>query len=220
MISAVLFDLDGTLADTAPDLALALNRLLLEEGCQPQPYDAIRPVASHGTRGLVKLGFGIGVDHPDFARLCTRFLELYDACFCEETRLFDGMSGLLTVLAERGMPWGVVTNKPARFTDPLLAALPLPSMPGVTVSGDTVGVSKPDPKPMYYAAEMLGVDPAGCLYVGDAERDIEAGRRVGMTTVFAAYGYISAEDRPDEWGADIHIHHPLELLAHLPDQRV
>lgn len=217
MISAVLFDLDGTLADTAPDLGLALNRLLAEESRPAQPYTAIRPIASHGARGLIHLGFGIGPEHPDFARLRTRFLELYDICYCEETRLFDGISDLISALAERGLPWGIVTNKPARFTDPLLAALPLPATPGVAVSGDTVGVAKPDPKPMYYAAEMLGVDPAHCFYVGDAERDIEAGRKVGMTTVLAAYGYISADDRPQEWGADIHIQHPLELLAHLPD---
>ena len=188
-ISCMLFDLDGTLADTAPDLALALNRLLLEEGCQPQPYDAIRPVASHGTRGLVKLGFGIGVDHPDFARLCTRFLELYDACFCEETRLFDGMSGLLTVLAERGMPWGVVTNKPARFTDPLLAALPLPSMPGVTVSGDTVGVSKPDPKPMYYAAEMLGVASGIGYFILDTRDRLAYDELMATIVVIGILGY-------------------------------
>lgn len=220
MIAAVLFDLDGTLADTAPDLGLALNRLLAEENRPQQPYAAIRPVASHGARGLIELGFGIEPDHPDFCRLRSRFLELYDACYCEETRLFEGVSELISKLAERGIPWGIVTNKPARFTDPLLAALPLPATPGVAVSGDTVGVAKPDPKPMYYAAEMLNVDPAHCFYVGDAERDIEAGRKSGMTTVLAAYGYIATTDRPDEWGADIHIRHPLELLAHLPAQRV
>lgn len=218
MIAAVLFDLDGTLADTAPDLGLALNRLLAEEGRPTQPYAAIRPVASHGARGLIELGFG--PEHADFARLRQRFLDLYDICYCEETRLFDGIRELLISITERGLAWGVVTNKPARFTDPLLAALPLPSIPGVAVSGDTVGVAKPDPKPMYYAAKMLGVLPEQCLYVGDAERDIEAGRRVGMTTVLADYGYISATDQPQQWGADIRITHPLELLTHLPLLRV
>lgn len=216
MIAAVLFDLDGTLADTAPDLGLALNRLLAEEGRPTQPYTSIRPIASHGARGLIGLGFDIGPSHPDFPRLRARFLDLYDACYCEETTLFEGVSELISALAERNIPWGIVTNKPSRFTAPLLAALHLPSQPGVAVSGDTVGVAKPDPKPMYYAAEMLNVDPAQCLYVGDAERDIEAGRRVGMTTVLADYGYIASTDQPHQWGADIRISHPLELLTHLP----
>lgn len=220
MIAAVLFDLDGTLADTAPDLGLALNRLLAEEGLPTQPYQAIRPIASHGARGLIELGFQLGPDHPDFPRLRQRFLDLYDACYCEKTQLFDGVSELLASISDRGLAWGIVTNKPARFTTPLLAALPLPSPPGIAVSGDTVGVAKPDPKPMYYAAEMLGISPENCLYVGDAERDIEAGRRVGMTTVLADYGYISASDQPHLWGADIRISHPLELLTHLPAQRV
>ena len=219
-IQAILFDLDGTLADTAPDLGLALNRLLAEEGRAAQPYAAIRPIASHGARGLIGLGFGIGPEHADFARLRQRFLDLYDAYYCEETRLFDGVVELLNELAGRGIVWGIVTNKPARFTDPLLAALPLPCPPGVAVSGDTVGVAKPDPKPMYYASEQLGIDPAHCFYVGDAERDIEAGRKVGMTTVLADYGYIGPEDEPHTWGADLRISHPLELLAHLPPQSV
>lgn len=220
MITAVLFDLDGTLADTAPDLGLALNRLLAEEGRPPQPYEAIRPVASHGARGLIQLGFGISPDHADFLRLRSRFLELYDTCYCEETRLFDGVTELLSALNDRGLPWGIVTNKPARFTDPLVAALPLPSAPGAVVSGDTVGVAKPDPRPMYYAAELLGIAPENCLYVGDAERDMEAGNRVGMTTVLADYGYIAEDDRPHEWGAAIRIAHPLELLTLLPLQGV
>lgn len=216
MIRAVLFDLDGTLADTAPDLGLALNRLLAEEGYPTQPYDAIRPIASHGARGLIELGFGITPEHSDFPRLRTRFLDLYDGCFCEETRLFDGVTELLTTLTDRGLAWGIVTNKPTRFTEPLIAALPLPSIPSAVVSGDTVGAAKPDPRPMFHAAELLGIAPEHCLYVGDAERDIEAGHKVGMTTVLADYGYIAESDHPHQWGADIRISHPLELLAHLP----
>ncbi|MDR3413573.1 MAG: HAD-IA family hydrolase [Formivibrio sp.] len=216
MITAVLFDLDGTLADTAPDLGLALNRLLAEEGYPRQDYSDIRPTASHGARGLIELGFGIGPDHPDFIRLRARFLELYEACYCEETKLFDGMDTLLQVISERGLAWGIITNKPARFTDLLVAALPLCPPPAVVVSGDTVGAAKPDPRPMYHATELLGIAPENCLYVGDAERDIEAGRNVGMTTVLADYGYISPSDHPHEWGADIRIAHPLELIAHLP----
>ncbi len=220
MISAVLFDLDGTLADTAPDLGLALNRLLIEESLPPQPYKAIRPVASHGARGLIELGFGITYEHPDFTRLRARFLDLYDTCFCEETRLFEGVPEVLSALADRGLAWGIVTNKPSRFTDPLVAVLGFPHHPGAVVSGDTVGVPKPDPLPMYHAAELLGVAPECCLYVGDAERDIEAGRRAGMKTVLADYGYIAEFDCPHEWGADFRIAHPMELLTHLPIQRV
>ena len=217
MIAAVLFDLDGTLADTAPDLGLALNRLLAEEGFPAQPYEQIRPVASHGARGLIGLGFGIGPEHPDFPRLRDRFLDLYAQCCCVETRLFEGIEALLQAIVDRGLHWGIVTNKPARFTDPLVAALPLCPPPAVVVSGDTVGASKPDPRPMYHAAEILGIAPENCLYVGDAERDIEAGHKVGMTTVLADYGYISASDRPHEWGADIRIANPLELIEHLPN---
>lgn len=216
MISAVLFDLDGTLADTAPDLALALNRLLAEEGLPPQPYERIRPIASHGARGLIKLGFNIDPDHPDFARLRERYLDIYAECYFVETRLFEGIAALLQSIADRGLHWGIVTNKPARFTEPLIAALPFCPPPAVVVSGDTVGVAKPDPRPMYHAAELLGIAPEDCLYVGDAERDIEAGHKVGMTTVLADYGYIAENDRPHEWGADIRIAHPLELVDHLP----
>lgn len=216
MISAVLFDLDGTLADTAPDLGLALNRLLQEEGMPSQAYADIRPLASHGARGLIKLGFDIDPSHSEFIRLRTRFLNLYAECYCVETKLFDGISVLLQAIADRNLPWGIITNKPARFTNPLIEALPFCPPPAVVVSGDTVGVAKPDPLPMYHATELLGISPEHCMYVGDAERDIEAGHKVGMTTVLADYGYISSMDRPYEWGADIRIAHPLELIAHLP----
>ncbi|WP_028454889.1 HAD family hydrolase [Chitinilyticum litopenaei] len=217
MIKAVLFDLDGTLADTAPDLGAALNRLLAEEGRPSQPYAAIRPVASHGARGLLELGFGIGPTHTEFAGLRERLLAHYEQGLCDSTRLFDGVGELITAIAGRGLKWGIVTNKPMRYTDPLIGILPLPIAPQTCVSGDTVGIPKPDPKPMLHAAAELGVDPAHCLYVGDAERDIEAGRRVGMTTVLASYGYIAEHDEPAAWGADLTIRHPLELLAHLPD---
>ncbi|MBM3114918.1 HAD family hydrolase [Jeongeupia naejangsanensis] len=217
MIRAILFDLDGTLADTAPDLGAALNRLLVEEGRPEQPYDAIRPLASHGARGLIGLGFGVGPDDASFNALRERFLAHYATALCEHTVLFDGVAELITAIGARGLPWGIVTNKPGRFTDPLVRELPLPVQPGCVVSGDTVGVAKPDPKPMLHAAEQLGVPAASCLYVGDAERDIEAGRRVGMKTVIADYGYISVDDQPTAWGADLRIAHPLDLLAHLPD---
>ncbi|MGL6069675.1 HAD family hydrolase [Craterilacuibacter sp.] len=215
MIQAVLFDLDGTLADTARDLGGALNRLLAEEGLPPQPYAAIRPIASHGARGLVSLGFGITQDHVRFEEYRLRFLEQYEHGFANETCLFDDINSMITALHQRGLVWGIITNKPMRFTDRLVPALPFALPPAVVVSGDTVGIAKPDPKPMLYAASQINIAPEHCLYVGDAERDIQAGRAVGMKTVLVNWGYIADHDRPHEWGADIRIDHPLELLAHL-----
>ncbi|EEG08363.1 HAD family hydrolase [Pseudogulbenkiania ferrooxidans] len=215
MIKAVLFDLDGTLADTARDLGAALNRLLAEEGLPAQPFDAIRPIASHGARGLIRLGFGIDLGHPDFNTLRTRFLDHYEASFADQTCLFDGINELILQLAARDLRWGIVTNKPMRFTDRLVPALPFATPPAVVVSGDTVGVAKPDPKPMLHAAELIGADPSCCIYVGDAERDIQAGHAVGMKTVLANWGYISDLDTPHDWGADLAIDHPLQLLNYL-----
>lgn len=215
MIQAVLFDLDGTLADTAADLGAALNRLLAEEGQPPQPYDAIRPVASHGARGLIRLGFGIDRDHPRFDEYRHRFLEHYEAGFAEHTRLFDGVNELLQALSQRGIAWGIVTNKPARFTDRLVPALPFATPPRAIVSGDTTAAPKPDPRPMLHAAELMGIAPEHCVYVGDAERDIQAGHAVGMRTVLAEWGYIAADDAPHDWGADLAIAQPTDLLAHL-----
>ncbi|PHV11768.1 HAD family hydrolase [Chitinimonas sp. BJB300] len=220
MIKAILFDLDGTLADTALDLGGALNRLLAEEGQPPVPYEKIRPIASHGARGLVELGFGLHRNDPGFDALRLRFLDHYEDGFQHETVLFEGINALLETLAARGIKWGIITNKPMRFTDRLVPALGFSIAPAVVVSGDTVGVAKPDPRPMQHACEQIGVDPSQCWYVGDAERDIVAGRAVGMKTVLAGYGYIAETDRPEEWGADLRIAHPLELLALLPIQAV
>lgn len=215
MIKAVLFDLDGTLADTARDLGAALNRLLAEENLPPQPYEAVRPIASHGARGLVSLGFGIDKSHPRFEEYRLRFLEQYDHDFSSHTTLFDGINELILALAARGLQWGIITNKPMRFTDRLVPALPFATPPAVVVSGDTVGVAKPDPAPMLHAARLIDTDPRHCLYVGDAERDIQAGRAVGMKTVLVNWGYIADSDDTASWQADITISQPAELLAHL-----
>ncbi|KUM04400.1 HAD-IA family hydrolase [Chromobacterium subtsugae] len=215
MIKAVLFDLDGTLADTARDLGAALNRLLKEEGLPPQPYEAIRPMASHGARGLVRLGFGAGLDAERMESLRVRFMDLYDASLAEETTLFDGVNELIAELDKRGLAWGIITNKSMRFTDRLVPWLPFAIPPAVIVSGDTVGVAKPDPRPMLHATEQIGIAPEHCMYVGDAERDIQAGRNVGMKTVLVNWGYFSADDKPEQWGADADIDHPLQLLDHL-----
>lgn len=215
MIKAVLFDLDGTLADTARDLGAALNRLLAEEGLPPQPYEAMRPIASHGARGLVSLGFGIDKSHPRFEEYRLRFLDLYEHSFADETVLFDDINALLREIDARGLKWGIVTNKPMRFTDRLVPALPFAVPPAVVVSGDTVGVAKPDPAPMLHAAQQIDIAPEHCLYVGDAERDIQAGRAVGMKTVLVNWGYIADSDDTDSWQADITIDQPLALLSHL-----
>ena len=215
MIKAVLFDLDGTLADTARDLGAALNRLLAEENLPPQPYEAVRPIASHGARGLVSLGFGIDKSHPRFEEYRLRFLEQYDHDFSSHTTLFDGINELILALQARGLTWGIITNKPMRFTDRLVPALPFAVPPAVVVSGDTVGVAKPDPAPMLHACRLIDIDPRHCLYVGDAERDMQAGRAVGMKTVLVNWGYIADSDDPDSWLADITIQQPAELLDSL-----
>ena len=215
MTRAVLFDLDGTLADTAQDLGAALNRLLQEHGKSPLPYASIRPVASHGARGLINLGFGIDRDHPEFESLRQRFLDYYDTSFADLTTIFDGINNLLQQLAQRDIAWGVVTNKPMRFTDRLVPALPWSVQPGVIVSGDTVGVPKPDPRPLLYAAEQLGVAPDQCIYLGDAERDVEAAIAAGMKPLIANYGYIAETDLPESWGAAGFIDRPEQLIDYL-----
>ncbi|MDQ5888787.1 MAG: family hydrolase [Pseudomonadota bacterium] len=215
MTRAVLFDLDGTLADTAQDLGAALNRLLQEYGKSPLPYASIRPVASHGARGLINLGFGIDRDHPEFESLRQRFLDHYDTGFADLTSIFDGINNLLQQLAQRNIAWGVVTNKPMRFTDRLVPALPWSVQPGVIVSGDTVGIAKPDPRPLLYAAEKLGVAPDQCIYLGDAERDVEAAIAAGMKPLIANYGYIADTDLPENWGAAGFIDRPEQLIDYL-----
>ncbi|MEW5756709.1 MAG: phosphoglycolate phosphatase [Pseudomonadota bacterium] len=209
---SVLFDLDGTLLDTAPDLAAALNQVLVEEGRTARSFEDIRPVVSHGGIALIRFGFEIEPSHPDFERLRLRFLEIYRQHIAENTRPFPGMNELLDHLEQNNIPWGVVTNKPSWLTDPLLAALGLNKRAATIVSGDTTANAKPHPEPMYYACEQTGHDPQHCIYVGDAERDIEAGRRAGMKTLVALFGYIGDEDRPEQWQADGMIRHPLEIL--------
>ncbi|MEE9928912.1 HAD-IA family hydrolase [Microvirgula aerodenitrificans] len=220
MIDAVLFDLDGTLADTARDLGWALNALLAEEGRAGQPYEAVRPIASHGARGLVRLGFGIDRDHADFERLRLRFLDLYDTHFAVDTVLFDGINDMIRDLDAAGLTWGIITNKPSRFTDRLVPELGFAVPPAVVVSGDTAGVAKPDPAPMHWATRAIDIVPTRCLYVGDAERDIQAGRAVGMRTVLVNWGYIDAAEMPEKWGADHAIDVPDELVSLCRQYRV
>lgn len=214
----VLFDLDGTLADTAPDLAYALNVVLQENGHRPLSFEAIRPVVSHGGTALIRLGFNIAPDHPDFNRLRDRLLEIYRANLARHTRLFPGMDQVLNEIENRGMRWGVVTNKPAWLTEPLLEALELSHRASCIVSGDSTAKRKPDPEPMHYACHLAGSDAAECVFIGDAERDIEAGRRAGMQTLVAMFGYVGTEDRPEQWGADHLINEPIEIIDWLKNR--
>lgn len=215
MIRTVLFDLDGTLADTAPDLAFALETLLKEHGRAPLPYDIVRAEASHGARGLIKLGFGITHDQPEFAGLRARFLEIYAANICTHTKLFPGVAELLADIEREDMRWGIVTNKPAFLTDCLVKELGLDTRAACIVSGDTTAHSKPHPAPLLHGCEKAGGRVDQCLYVGDAERDIEAGKRAGMKTLVAMFGYLRSVDTPMRWGADGAIHSPQEILPWL-----
>ncbi|SMB28814.1 Phosphoglycolate phosphatase [Sterolibacterium denitrificans] len=212
MVDAVLFDLDGTLADTALDLGAALNRLLIEEGRTALSAAAIRPHASNGTRGLLGLGFDITPDQEAYAGLARRFLDHYAASVCEHTVLFDGVAELLAALDERGVRWGVVTNKPQRFTLPLLDALGLTARCACIVSGDTTARPKPAPDPLLRGCQDAAARPQRSLYVGDDERDIIAGHAAGMITVIAAWGYLGEENPPENWNAAAMIETPAQVL--------
>lgn len=215
MVEAVFFDLDGTLADTAPDLGHALNQVRRQRGMAPLALEILRPYASHGARGLLEIGLGLGPEDPDFGATRLEFLAYYEASLCQHTTLFPGIAELLAGLEERGIPWGIVTNKPARYTDPLMEQLGLTTRAATIVSGDTCANPKPHPEPMLYACRSAGVEPHKSLYLGDAERDIEAARAAGMPALVALYGYLDETDRPDEWQAAGSVASPLEVLNHL-----
>ncbi|MGO4327306.1 phosphoglycolate phosphatase [Cupriavidus sp. 2TAF22] len=210
---AVFFDLDGTLADTAPDLAAAANRLVTEHGRPPVAYEKLRPVASHGARGLIGAAFGKSPADPEFPALRDTFLDYYEADIAVHTHLFEGMGEVLDALEAAGIRWGIVTNKITRFTAPLVAAIGLAPRASAVVSGDTTPHAKPHPAPLLHAAEVSGVAPARCVYVGDDLRDIQAGKAAGMATITAAYGYCGEGEPPEEWGADYLVRHPSELIA-------
>lgn len=207
---AMLFDLDGTLADTAPDLAAAANAMRLRRGLEPMPLALLRPVASHGARGLLRIAFGRTPDDADFDALRVEFLSDYEAGLAVHSRLFDGVPAVLAAVESRGLAWGIVTNKAMRFTAPVTAFLGLVERAGAIVSGDTTPFAKPDPAPLLHAARLLGLPPSACIYVGDDHRDIVAGRAAGMYTVAAAWGY---GDAPHSWEADRVSAEPADLLA-------
>lgn len=210
---AVLFDLDGTLVDTAPDMVDALVAVQRNEGNAPVAYDLARAHVSHGAIGLINLAFP-HADAENHERLRLQFLELYEQAVCVRSEVFKGLDTVLDRLDAASVPWGVVTNKPARMTDPLLAALGIASRAACAISGDTIPQRKPDPAPLLLASKQTGIAPSRSVYIGDALRDIQAGRAAGMHTVAAAYGYVTPDDDPSSWDAHEQVG-STEELAHL-----
>lgn len=211
-LRSVLFDLDGTLLDTAPDLAFALNAVLREEGRSPLPLSDIKPFISRGAAGMIRLGFGEDQAETEFVCVLQRLLAVYRRHIADQTRFFEGMEEVLARLERQGLRWGIVTNKLAYLTEPLLHALHLTGRPACIISGDTTKERKPHPEPLLEACRRLGLQPAECIYIGDAQRDIEAGKRAGMGALAALYGYIGGDDNPAEWGAQAFLNRPLDLL--------
>jgi len=207
---AILFDLDGTLADTAPDLAAAVNLLRTERGLEPTPYAVLRPTASAGARGMIGAAFGLTPQDAGYEELRVQWFNHYQAAMAVHSTLFDGVPDLLAGIADSGMAWGIVTNKPARFTDPLIPQIGLQHA-GCIISGDTTAHAKPHPAPLFEAARRLGLAPEQCWYVGDDLRDVEAGRAAGMVTVACNWGYCGSLE-PTSWGADYQLDTPFALL--------
>ena len=211
-VKAVLFDLDGTLVDSAPDLGFATDQMRVARGMPSLPLEQYRPMAGSGARGMLGIAFGIGPDHADFEALRDEFFVRYAECLTDRTYAFPGVDLLITGLLELGLAWGVVTNKSQRFSHPLTAAMPLFASASTIVSGDTTPYSKPHPEPLFEAARQLGLAPQECIYVGDDERDIQAGRAAGMRTVAATYGYLGTAADTRAWQADAQIDAALDLL--------
>ena len=211
-VRAVLFDLDGTLVDSAPDLGSAAERMRLVRGLPPLPLDGYRPHAGSGARGMLSVAFDISPEHSDYETLREEFYCQYEACLTERTRAFAGVVELLEALLQRGLRWGVVTNKAQRFTTPLIRAMSLFDSASTIISGDTTPHAKPHPAPLLEAARRLKLSPIDCVYVGDDARDIVAGRAAGMATVAARYGYLGADADVSCWGADAEVSSPSEVL--------
>lgn len=209
---AVLFDLDGTLIDSAPDLGAAADQMRVERGLPSLPLEHYRPMAGAGARGMLNVAFDLDIDDPRFDTMREEFFVNYARCMTQRTIVFDGVAELIEEITLRKMPWGVVTNKSSRFTDPLTRAMPLFASAKAIVSGDTTPHAKPHPEPLLEAARRLGVAPAQCVYVGDDERDVLAGYAAGMQTVAACYGYLGAKTNIRDWGAHAMIDAPLDLL--------
>ncbi len=215
-VQAVLFDLDGTLIDSAPDLGAAADKMRMDRGLPALPPAHYRPLAGAGARGMLGVAFGLTPEHADFAAMREEFFANYEQCMTDHTYAFDGVPELIARLVALDLPWGVVTNKSARFAEPLTRAMPLFGSARTVVSGDTTAHAKPHPAPLLEAARRLAIEPARCLYVGDDKRDIVAGLAAGMGTVAATYGYLGQKADPSQWGAHATINFPgglLQLLA-------
>lgn len=210
-VKAVLFDLDGTLIDSAPDLGAAADKMRTDRGLPSLPLDKYRPMAGAGARGMLGIAFGITPEHPDFPAMREEFFRNYESCMTQRTYVFEGVAQLIASLVERDVAWGVVTNKSMRFTGPLTKGMTLFSTARAVVGGDSTPHAKPHPAPLLEAARQVGVKPIECVYVGDDVRDMQAGKAAGMATVAATYGYLGATD-VKEWGADVQIATPLALL--------
>jgi phosphoglycolate phosphatase len=211
-VQAVLFDLDGTLIDSAPDLGAAVDKMRVARGMSSLPLSHYRHMAGAGARGMIGLAFGWTPDHPEYEQLKEEFFVNYESCMTERTFAFEGVVELIQSLERMQMPWGVVTNKSKRFAEPLTQAMPLFASAAVVISGDTTPHAKPHPAPLLEAAKRLGVDPAACVYVGDDERDIVAGHAAQMRTVAATYGYLGAQSDVQHWQAHAQIDSPEQLL--------
>ena len=212
LINTILFDLDGTLVDTAPDLGYALNLQLQRHGRAPLDDAVIRPFASHGSRGLIGLGFGLTPEDDHFIQMRDEYLQIYNTVFIRSPVLLPGITELLQVIESKDLSWGIVTNKPRRFTQGLIESMGLHKRAACVVSGDDAPQPKPSPATLLLACNQIGVKPEQCIYVGDAERDMQAGKLAGMKTVVALFGYIDVTDKPSEWGADALIETPNALL--------
>jgi len=214
-VRAVLFDLDGTLIDSAPDLAGAANEMRLHRGLEPLPYDMLRPMVGAGARGMVGVALQVAPGHADYELLRTEFLDRYELRMLRLTAVFESVQPVLHALRTVGMPWGVVTNKAERFALPVTRALGLFEQAAAVIGGDTTPHTKPHPAPLLEAARRLGVAPELCAYVGDDERDVQAGRAAGMATVAAAWGYLGQGRPVEQWGADLVMNAPDQLLKEL-----
>ena len=218
-IKAVLFDLDGTFADTAQDLAEALNFVLQQNGRPALPFSEIRPVVSNGGAALIRLGFKIEPEHPDFETHRLQLLDYYEKNIARYTRPFNGMDEVLKYLQQQQIAWGIVTNKPGWLTEPLMAALSLPTQPECVVSGDTLKTRKPHPDPLLHACKLINTSPEHTIYIGDARRDIEAGQNANMRTLVALFGYIGEDDKPELWQATDSVSRPQDIISWIQTQQ-
>jgi 2-phosphoglycolate phosphatase len=215
VIRAVLLDLDGTFADTAPDLACALNHVRRLRDLPPLPLESVRPQASHGAQGLLGLGLGVKPEMPEYAALRCEFLAYYTAHICDHTALFAGMAQLIAELERRNLPWGIVTNKPHRYTVPLMHALGMAHRAACLISGDTCVRAKPYPDPLLRACELMNIAPENCIYLGDDLRDMQAAQAANMRSIIARYGYVDDNADLDSWRADGSVETPLGLLEYI-----